>query len=433
MNFSTAAQVHAYINTMPMFASSGRQAARFGLEGITALCEAIGNPQRDLRCIHIAGTNGKGSVCQLLHGVLSHAGYRTGLYTSPHLERVTQRFVVNGTEMSDTELLEFFREHGQAVLECAPTFFELTTAIAFWHFSRQRTDICVIETGLGGRLDATNVITPLVSVITSIGLDHTEILGETLAKIAAEKAGIIKEGVPVVTGKLPPEAFGVIRATARSKGVALHNAADPEPEWENGNVTLRSGIENHNGMLTLHTGFRQPVQRYNIATAVQVLSLLHAAYPVRPELLTKAMAQISASGAFAGRFEQMLPGADVYYDGAHNTEAFSQALQLSRKIAGERKMVLVFSLMRDKLTPELCRLISEFDELFYFEGNYGRTASLSEIQQYLPDTKSFQSVVWSDLKDEALAGNIMLLFSGSLYFYGLAKKMVDSGERAQDV
>ncbi|MCC5933376.1 MAG: hypothetical protein JJU35_03955 [Balneolales bacterium] len=419
MSFQTIEEVKVYLEKMPMFAVSGAVAARFGLDGILALCDAIGNPQQGLRCIHVAGTNGKGSVCQLLHAIYSKAGYRTGLYTSPHLERVTQRFVVNGEEMPDASLLRFFREHGSAVQQLQPTFFELTTAIAFWHFRQQQTELAVIETGLGGRLDATNVVTPLVSVITSIGYDHMDVLGSSLAEIAAEKAGIIKHGVPVVTGRLPDEAAHVIRQHAKLCSASLFDAATPEPVWDEGRITLMQ----HSQAKQLLTGFRQPVQRFNVAMAAQVTALLQPLLPVSEADQAGALQEVSALGAFAGRFEQFVSGSDIYYDGAHNPEAFSETLALARKTAAGRKMILVFTLMRDKLTPEMCRLISEFDELFYFEANLERAATFTEIHQQLPKVQPFNAANWPDLKKAVLKPDAILLFSGSLYFYRFAKSL----------
>lgn len=420
MSFGTVAEVKHYLDTMPMFSVSGLAAARFGLEGISRLCEAIGNPQRELLCVHVAGTNGKGSVCQLLHGIYMQAGYRVGLYTSPHLERVTQRFVVSGAEMPDKALLRFFQEHGASVLALEPTFFELTTAIAFWYFKQEQTDIAIVETGLGGRLDATNIITPLVSVITSIGYDHMDVLGSTLPEIAAEKAGIIKPGVPVVTGRLPEEAMQVIRRVAQQSDAELRVTASPEPEWNAGCITL-----NHKTVpVKLQTQFRQPVQRFNVAMAAEVAGLLEQKFPVGEACLAAALWSVSVSGAFAGRFDQLVPPLDIYYDGAHNPEAFAETIQHARELASGKKIVLVFTLMRDKLSPDMCRLISEFDELFYFEGNLIRAASFTELQNFLPHAQLFNAAAWPDLKKAVTLKQIFLLFSGSLYFYRFAKDLV---------
>src|SRR5580698_3476235 len=194
---------------------------KLGLETMEYLLRLMGDPQQSFRFIHIAGTNGKGSVAAMLHAVLSKAGYKTGLYTSPHLVSFCERFQINGQPIAETDavrLVEQLKPHLETVAAHpefhAPTFFEAVTAVALQHFRDQKVDVVVWETGLGGRLDATNVITPLVSVITNIAFDHTQYLGETLREIATEKCGIIKPGVPVVTAAVVEEALQVIQRTA---------------------------------------------------------------------------------------------------------------------------------------------------------------------------------------------------------------------------
>ncbi|MEX2602115.1 MAG: Mur ligase family protein, partial [Balneolaceae bacterium] len=216
--FTTAEDLHNYLESIPMFGRVGASATRFVLDYMEEFSRRMGNPQNGFRSIHVAGTNGKGTTCQMLASVYMEAGYRVGLYTSPHLTRIHERFRVNDETITDEELLEFFRRYERDLEEVPLTYFELSTAIAFWYLNRQNVDLAIIETGLGGRLDATNVITPEVSVITSISLDHTDFLGNTIGEIAREKAGIIKSGRPVVTGSLPEEALVVIRETAAANG-----------------------------------------------------------------------------------------------------------------------------------------------------------------------------------------------------------------------
>ncbi|HVN66880.1 MAG TPA: Mur ligase family protein, partial [Candidatus Sulfotelmatobacter sp.] len=194
----------------------------FGLERVRRLLAELGGPQDKFRSIHVAGTNGKGSTCAMLAAVLQEAGYKVGLYTSPHLFKYNERIKVNGQDISDRDLNAGLRlikkissQPPNHLTSEQPTVFEVLTALAFWHFARQKVDYAIVEVGMGGRLDATNVITPLVSVITNIDLEHTAILGKTLAKIAAEKSAIIKPGVPVVTAETKPAALNVIKAQAK--------------------------------------------------------------------------------------------------------------------------------------------------------------------------------------------------------------------------
>ncbi|MCH5717145.1 bifunctional folylpolyglutamate synthase/dihydrofolate synthase [Niabella hibiscisoli] len=183
---------------LPMFSKIGGQAIKNGFTNIIALSEVLGNPHQKGKFVHVAGTNGKGSVSHMLASVLQSAGYKTGLYTSPHLKDFRERIRVNGEMIGEQEVVDFVEQMQPEIERIQPSFFELTVAMAFDHFTKQNIDIAIIETGLGGRLDSTNIIQPLLSVITNIGYDHVQILGNTLEEIAAEKAGIIKPGVPVV-------------------------------------------------------------------------------------------------------------------------------------------------------------------------------------------------------------------------------------------
>ena len=199
---------------------------KFGLRNIRALLKSVGNPQNWYPTIHVAGTNGKGSTTCFLASIFKEGGYKTGLYTSPHLVSFTERIRINGKEISERRLIGYVDRLRPAIEANEATFFEATTAIAFLYFADERVDIAVIETGLGGRLDSTNVLQPILSIITSIGLDHMEYLGPTLKQIAAEKAGIIKPATPLLVGRIVPEAEAVIRGIARRKRIPFHRASE---------------------------------------------------------------------------------------------------------------------------------------------------------------------------------------------------------------
>ncbi|MBR3931816.1 MAG: bifunctional folylpolyglutamate synthase/dihydrofolate synthase, partial [Tidjanibacter sp.] len=196
MNYAQATDF--LFNSFPSYQNIGSQAYKEGLQGITEMCRLLGNPQRNYFTIHVAGTNGKGSVSHMLASVLQQAGYCVGLFTSPHLLDFRERIRINGECISEKEVVRFTKEHKQEMVALGLSFFEMTTAMAFDHFAAGDVEVAVIETGLGGRLDSTNIITPILSVITNIGLEHTSMLGNTIAEIAFEKAGIIKREVPVV-------------------------------------------------------------------------------------------------------------------------------------------------------------------------------------------------------------------------------------------
>ncbi len=418
--FTTIEQVHDYLNRIPMFQDRGVAAARFGLEGITRLLEGMGNPHREIRTIHVAGTNGKGSVCHLLHAVYSGAGYRTGMYTSPHLSEYNERFVIDGNRLSDSDLIYFFDRYAGHIDACNPTYFEISTALAFWYFHHKKTDIAIIETGLGGRLDATNVITPLTSVITSIGLDHTDLLGNTPALIAAEKAGIIKPEVPVVTGRIGYEAMQVITKKAVECGSQLLASCEPEPLWDNGKI----GLHSESGTVWLETDFFQPVQRYNTAAAGAVVTVNKPILPVSDEQFRQGVKKASESGGLPARFQRLIPGEDIFYDGAHNPEAFAETVRLLSSIASGKKKILVFSMMRDKLSPEMLSMVLEFDELYYLESNLNRAALFQEVSALVPKLKRFNEESWVFYQKLFTSESAVILFSGSLYFYRRVLDMI---------
>lgn len=210
-------------SSLPVFEAKGATAYKPGLERITAFCRHIGNPQRNFFTIHVAGTNGKGSVSHIIASVLQQAGYRTGLFTSPHLQDFRERIRVDGEMIPKQKVVNFVDKHHGKMVELELSFFEMTAALAFDYFAQSDVEVAVIETGLGGRLDATNIIVPLVSVITNVGLDHTALLGDTLPKIAAEKAGIIKKSIPVVIGESDPRYNDVIeQAAAANKSKVIY-------------------------------------------------------------------------------------------------------------------------------------------------------------------------------------------------------------------
>ena len=208
-------------DNLPIFQRVGAAAIKKDLTNTIRLCKILGDPQLSFRSVHFAGTNGKGSTCHMLASVLQCAGYKTGLYTSPHLKEFTERIKINGKEVSEDYVVDFVNRIRPAIEEIRPSFFEITVAMAFDYFALQNVDVAIVETGLGGRFDSTNIISPLVSVITNISFDHKDLLGETLREIAAEKAGIIKNGIPVVVSQRQQEVQDVFLRKANEQGAEI--------------------------------------------------------------------------------------------------------------------------------------------------------------------------------------------------------------------
>jgi dihydrofolate synthase/folylpolyglutamate synthase len=329
-----------------------RLGMKFGLENISRLCDSLGHPERAFRSVLIAGTNGKGSVTVMAETALRIAGLRVARYTSPHLVRLEERFVIRGREVIRDELraaagrvrdaaLRLIDDGG---LDGPPTFFECTTASAFELFREAGVDIAVLEVGLGGRLDATNVVTPLVAAITSIDFDHEQQLGSSIESIAREKAGIIKPGVPVVCGPLPADAERIIRETCDAVGSRMVRAADrvPVTPRADGAVDLRIGNRMLSGVTLALAGAHQ---RQNAAVAVSVIEELSQLGVLTPD---EAIRESLESVEWPGRIERFhLDGIEIILDAAHNP-AGAAALASYLTDAGWRDATLVLGVMRDK-------------------------------------------------------------------------------------
>jgi dihydrofolate synthase / folylpolyglutamate synthase len=323
---------------------------KFGLERITLLLKRLGDPQKNLRCIHVAGTNGKGSVCQYIASVLQEAGYRVGVYTSPHIQWFTERVVINNIPISpddiDTYVGVIRPVVDQMIAEGEPpTFFEITTALAFLYFRDQNIDFGVIEVGLGGRFDATNVILPLVSVITNIALDHTDILGNTMEKIAMEKAGIIKDHVPVVTSA-SGEALTTIRKTAERHGSSL--VVIPETRWSRTAASAKAQTFQIQGELrdfTVTTRMLGLYQGQNIAVALAALEQLQ----VQGVFLSDQAITEGVEKAFnPGRMEIIADEPLIILDGAHNPNGMSMLRKTIEKDFPKKRIILVLGMCHDK-------------------------------------------------------------------------------------
>ena len=325
-----------------------------GLETTLALLGRLGNPQQSFAAIHVAGTNGKGSVCALLDSVLRGTGLRIGLYTSPHLVRFNERIRVDGVEITDPELAALFDDmepHAAVVAASGreATFFEFTTALAFEYFRRRKVQVAVVETGLGGRLDSTNVLTPLISVITRIGLEHTAYLGTTLAAIAGEKAGIIKAGRPVVCGATPDEAREVIRARAGELSAPWIDAAESvgvrrvSQTLAGQKVAIESAERNY-GTVTLPLLGKHQLE--NCATAVVALEALASCSPLKlpAEVINRGV----SAAIWPGRLQVLSQDPPVILDGAHNPDGARTLAVALRELVRKKPVALVWGMCDDK-------------------------------------------------------------------------------------
>ncbi|SMO80634.1 dihydrofolate synthase / folylpolyglutamate synthase [Fodinibius sediminis] len=418
MSFLTIEDVEQYLAAIPKFQSDHAKAADFNLAKFERFCEELGCPQEQFPAVHVAGTNGKGSTCRILAAIYHEAGYTTGLYTSPHILTFNERFIINGSTIPDAELLAFFQQYRTLIEEHRLTYFEISTAIAFWWFAKSQVDIAIIETGLGGRLDATNIIHPLASIITSISLDHTDILGDSLAAIAREKGGIIKSGRPVIIGNLPEEAERIIQGIAREKGSELFDIKELQPRLVSGRAVL---LKTPGGQKKLRTSLIAPVQALNVAMAWQAIRAVSGHLPVSEQQFERALGSVAPG---YGRFEQLSEKRRWYFDGAHNIEAVKQVKESLATVGNMNEAILVLSLMRDKIQPDVMNEFSEFKNIYYYSLNTERAAPFKEIKEWWPQVMAFpnqpdqQQRLLKEFETE------LVIFAGSFYFYATVRDWI---------
>lgn len=358
------AAIEFLFNSLPVFQREGASAYKPGLGTSIALDDIFGNPHRKYATIHIAGTNGKGSTAHTLAAVLARAGYRTGLYTSPHIFDFRERIRVNGEKISEEAVVDFVTRWKGMDSALTPSFFELTSTMAFEYFADQKVDVAVIETGLGGRLDSTNIISPVLSIITNISHDHTNLLGDTLEKIAFEKAGIIKSGVPVVIGEVLPETEPVFRAKAEEVKAPIHIAAPVEAVIEDGGSILYPstpfGVVN--GELS------GACQVKNTATILcALLRLRELGFNIPDEAVGTGFANVCEDTGLMGRWTVLRNKPLTVCDTGHNIGGWEYiASQLSSRKEGRVHLIVGF--VNDKDISAILAKIASIgvDKRLYF-------------------------------------------------------------------
>lgn len=368
---------------LPMFSRIGSAAYKPDLSNTIKLCAALGNPEQKIKAVHIAGTNGKGSVSHMLAAILQTAGYKTGLYTSPHLKDFRERIKING-EMVDKDFVVGFTEKINPLInEIEPSFFEITVAMAFEYFAEEKVDIAIIETGLGGRLDSTNIITPELSVITNIGWDHMNILGDTLEKIAVEKAGIIKQKIQVVIGEIQPETKSVFEATAKEKNAPIYFAEDGRaaaPAWHNHTLMVTvTGRQHEKKIYELElAGIYQTKNLLTVLEAIEQLQNL--GWNITEENIIEGLKQTKKLTGLHGRWEIIHQKPTIVLDVAHNANGIEQ-LVLQIKNTPHKKLHIILGMVKDKDISKVLSLLPK-DAAYYF--------TKADIPRSLPEDELMQ-------------------------------------------
>ena len=372
--------------SLPSFQQVGASAYKPGLERVSEFCRKIGNPQRSYFVIHIAGTNGKGSVSNMLASVLQQAGYQVGLYTSPHLTDFRERIRINGEMISKQKVVNFVSKYRKEMEVLDLSFFEMTTALAFDYFAQNDVEVAVIETGLGGRLDATNIVIPAVSVITNVGLEHTDLLGDSLPKIAREKGGIIKKSIPVIMGE-KSSAYNLviedIASDVRSTVIYAEEAFECTRQSSEGEYQLFDMIRTRdNQQYTLRLPLLGEYQRQNVATVCTIADYLHENTPlsISRRAFVEGLKECVASTGFRGRWERLSSNPTVICDTAHNAHGMQQVAEQLSKMEYNR-LFCVLGFCEDKDIVQILKLMPKDAHYIFTRAASRRAASLELLAE----------------------------------------------------
>jgi dihydrofolate synthase/folylpolyglutamate synthase len=370
---------------LPLFSRIGAAAIKKDLTNTIKLCEALNNPQEKFRSVHVAGTNGKGSTSHMLAAILQTAGYTTGLYTSPHLHDFRERIKVNGEMCSETFVTGFTEKIQPLIDETEPSFFEITVAMAFEYFAEKKVDIAIIETGLGGRLDSTNIVTPELSIITNIGWDHMQLLGDTLEKIAYEKAGIIKEKVPVVIGETSAETKDVFINQAKEKGAPVVFADD---------LRYIDAFSNENGYLQIvvddrkkdekplfHLDLNGLYQRKNLLTVLEAVHQLQLqGWNISRENVMEGLHHVKKLTGLHGRWEVIHHNPTIVLDVAHNVDGIKQLAE-QLEFESFSHLHIVLGIVKDKDVDEVLKHLPRYATYYFTKAQIPRALDETDLQR----------------------------------------------------
>ena len=368
-----------------MYSRIGAAAFKKDLTNTITLCKHIGDPHNKFKSIHIAGTNGKGSVSHMLAAILQKAGYKTGLYTSPHLKDFRERIKVNGNEISEKFIIDFTEKIKPLIEKIEPSFFEITVAMAFDYFAEQKVDIAVVEVGLGGRFDSTNIITPELSVITNIGWDHMNILGDSLEKIAFEKAGIIKNGVPVVIGETLPETKSIFDTIAAEKNAPLHLTAEERNvagwEWKKHELIVEVAEQGKTDHKKYHLDLMGIYQSKNLLTVLEACSVLkELGYKLNEEDIRHGLQKTKKITGLHGRWEVIHENPTIILDVGHNEDGIKQIIQ-QIELTKHHDLHIVIGMVKDKEIDTVLSLLPHSANYYFTQAQIPRALPSETLKE----------------------------------------------------
>lgn len=410
---------------LPMFSRIGAAAYKADLHNTIALCKALNNPEQKFKTIHIAGTNGKGSTSHMLAAILQEAGYKTGLYTSPHIKDFGERIRINGEMIDEAYVVDFVERTKQITATIQPSFFELTVAMAFEYFANEQVDIAIIETGMGGMLDSTNVITPLVSIITNIGYDHTNLLGNTLAEIAYQKAGIIKPSVPVIIGEKHPETKAVFINKAAGENAPIVFAEDRfevlSAQQLNGQMVC-DVRDKHNNLMTPFSldlnGWYQSKNIISVLCAVDILR--NQGFSMPAAVVTSSLQKVKKLTGLRGRWDILQQQPTIITDVAHNAAGIEQILLQLNNDYQNAALHFVMGFVKDKDIQNVLELLPANASYYFTNAHLPRALSYQDLQSMAAEA-GLSGKGFDDVNDaiaaakKAAANNDVIVVCGSFF------------------
>ncbi|SHO60360.1 bifunctional folylpolyglutamate synthase/dihydrofolate synthase [Algoriphagus zhangzhouensis] len=368
-------------NALPMFQRVGASALKKDLSNTIALCNHLGNPEKKFKSVHVAGTNGKGSSSHSIASVLQAAGFKTGLYTSPHLKSFTERIRINGLEIPEDAVVEFVEENKSFLEELKPSFFEMTVGMAFWYFAKEQVDIAVVEVGMGGRLDSTNVLMPEVSLITNIGMDHVQFLGDTLAAIAGEKAGIIKKNIPVVISKTQEETTPVFVQVSKEQDAPITFA---DQKWKVEKVEENEGKALYD---VISSDVKQELgfdllgnyQKFNLPGILETLVQLKAkGWDISSDAIKAGLTNVTKSTGLKGRWQVLSKGPLTICDTGHNEAGIQEILNQLESYSYDQ-LWMVLGMVQDKDISKILQLLPKTASYIFCQAKLPRAMKAEEL------------------------------------------------------
>ncbi|MFC0774961.1 bifunctional folylpolyglutamate synthase/dihydrofolate synthase [Terrimonas alba] len=416
--------VHFLFSRLPLYSRIGAAAYKADLDNTIKLCASLDNPHTKFKSVHVAGTNGKGSVSHMLAAIFQTAGYKTGLYTSPHLKDFRERIRVNGEMISEEFVVDFTKKITTLIDELEPSFFEITVAMAFDYFVKEKCDIAIIETGLGGRLDSTNIVVPELSVITNIGWDHMNILGDSLEKIAGEKAGIIKQDVPVVIGEVLNETRPVFEKIAAEKNAPLSIASQRRQalgwKWEKHELVVEIAEDHKPDHKVYRLDLPGLYQTKNILTVLEACyQLQQKGWKLNDTILRKALPQTKKLTGLHGRWDIIHEHPLVVLDVGHNEDGIQQILK-QVELTDHHRLHIILGMVNDKEIDKVLKLLPDTATYYFTQANIPR-ALKAESLKLKAESKGLKGDAYANVnvalkaaKDKT-AKNDLIIVCGSVF------------------